>query len=357
MFICRSHKSNGTLKMAVIIPRKEAQTLGLSCLKSTRIGRMTLQGREEGFDKRVIRGGTGPSKRSQHMNGFQRLAQELRLHRAPSVTDDLRPLSFWKIQNMLGIDRLFKHLLRARSSNRPIQSPGHDIPRKFIQNRIEVIEESQRIGRQGRNIPTPEAIGRDGQIMVNSRQRMAVAGTSPRLRQMSFFQKAISRGRTQMNHIRITPISTEHGNRSIAQILTSGQCQESFSLFWKQTMRRLSRTRKAIFQATLYLLNTPSAQSMSLQSQQSGQSFLAHPYRVGLTKQLPKLLLLLRPQPNPSQRPLEPPRQAFFNAWFSMANEANAFSTSSFSLKRASWASAGTGGFFLLSRTNGTKGC
>jgi hypothetical protein len=92
---------------------------------------------------------------------------------------------------MLGIDCFFKHLLRARSSNRPIQSPGHDVPRIFIQDRIEVIEESQRIGRQGGNIPTPETIRRNGQIVVNSRQRMAVSGTSPRLRKMSFFQKPI----------------------------------------------------------------------------------------------------------------------------------------------------------------------
>ena len=180
MFICRGHKPNGTVKMAMIIPRKETQTIGLSCLKalkSTRIGWVTLQGREEGFNKGVIRGGTGSSKVTQHMDGFQRLAQELRLHRAPSVTDDLRALSFRKIQDMLGVDRLFKHFPRTRGSNRPIQSPGHDIPRILIQDRIEVIEESHRIGRQRSDIPTPEAIGRNGQIVVNSRQRMAVSGT------------------------------------------------------------------------------------------------------------------------------------------------------------------------------------
>ena len=179
MLIRRGHKSNCTVKMAIIIPRKEAQAIGLSRLKgfkSTWIGRMTLQGREEGFNKRVIRGGTGSSKVTQHMDGFQRLAQQLGLHRAPSVTDDPRSLLFREIQDMLGIDRLFKHLLRTRGSNRPIQSPGHDIPRILIQDRIEVIEESQRIGRQRGNIPTPEAIGSYGQIMVNSRQRMAVPG-------------------------------------------------------------------------------------------------------------------------------------------------------------------------------------
>jgi len=73
MFIRRGHKSNGTVKVAMIIPRKETQTIGLSCLKglkSTRIGRMALQGREEGFNKRVIRGGTGSCKVAQHMDGF-----------------------------------------------------------------------------------------------------------------------------------------------------------------------------------------------------------------------------------------------------------------------------------------------
>ena len=218
MFIRRGHKSNCAVKMTMIIPRKEAQAIGLSRLKgfkSARIGRMPLQGREEGFNKGVIRGGTGSSKITQHMGGFQRLAQQLRLHRAPSVTDDPRPLLFWKIQDMLGIHRLFKHLLRGRGSNRPIQSPGHEIPRILIQNRIEVIEESQRIGRQRGDIPTPEAIGSNGQIMVNPRQRIAVSGTPPRLRKMSFFQKPVSCGRTQMNHICVTPVSTEDGNRSI----------------------------------------------------------------------------------------------------------------------------------------------
>jgi len=356
MFIRRSHKSNSTVKMPMIIPRKEAQAIRLSCLKglkSTRIGRMALQGREEGFNKRVIRGGTGSGKTAQHMDGFQRLPQELGLHRAPPVTDDLRPLSFRKIQDMLRIDGLFKHLLRARGPNSPIQPPGHDIPRILIQDRIEVIEEPQRIGCQWGDIPTPEAIGGNGQIMVNSRQRMAVSGTPPRLRKMSFFQKPVSCGRTQMNHIRVTPISTEYGNRSICQVLTSGQRQEGFSLLWKQPVRRLSRTRKAILQGTLYLLSMPSAQSMPLQSQQSPQPFLGHPYLTGLIKHLQKLLLLLRLQPNPSQRPLEPPLQAFFKAWFSMANDAKAFSTSSFSLKRASWISEGTKGFlFFPGRTD-----
>ena len=170
MFIRRSHKSNSTAKVTMIIPRKEAQTIGLSRLKgfiSTRIGRMTLQCREEGFNKGIIRGSTGSSKGSQHMNGFQRLPQQFGLHRAPSITDDLRPLSFRKIQDMLGIDRLFKHLLCTRNSNRPIQPPGHHIPRVLIQNRVEIVEEPQRIGRQRSDIPTPKAIGRNGQIMVN----------------------------------------------------------------------------------------------------------------------------------------------------------------------------------------------
>ena len=50
MFICRSHKSNGAMKMTMIIAWKEAQTIGLSPLKapkSTRIGRMLLQGRKK----------------------------------------------------------------------------------------------------------------------------------------------------------------------------------------------------------------------------------------------------------------------------------------------------------------------
>src|SRR4030067_2751259 len=137
MFIRRGHKSNGTVKMAMIIPRKEAQTIGLSRLKgikSTRIGRMALQGRKEGFNKGVISGGTGSSKGAQHMDRFQRLAQELGLHRASPVTDDLRPLFLRKIQDMLGIDRLFKHLLRTRGSNRPIQTPSHDISLLFNHN-------------------------------------------------------------------------------------------------------------------------------------------------------------------------------------------------------------------------------
>src|SRR3989304_2656038 len=185
MFIRRSYKSNGAVKMAMIIPRKKPHAIGLSRLKglkSTRIGRMALQGREEGFNKRVIRGGTGSSKGAQHMDRFQRLAQELGLHRASPVTDDPRPLSLRKIQDMLGIDRLFKHLLRTRGSNRPIQSPGHNIPRILIQDRIEEKEETQRIGRQRGDIPTPEAIGRNSQIMVNSRQRLAVPGTAPQPR-------------------------------------------------------------------------------------------------------------------------------------------------------------------------------
>src|SRR3974390_3733779 len=101
MFIRRRHKSNGTVKVTMIIPRKEAQAIRLSRLKgfkSTRIGRMTLQGGEEGFNKRVIRGGTGSSKGAQHMNGVQRLAQQLRLHRASPIADDPRPLPFRKIQ-------------------------------------------------------------------------------------------------------------------------------------------------------------------------------------------------------------------------------------------------------------------
>jgi len=175
-----------------------------------------------------------------------------------------------------------------------------------------------------------------------------VPGTAPRLREMRLFQKPVSCGRTQMNHIRVASISTEYGNRSICQVLTSGQCQEGLSLLWKQTMRRLSWTRKAVLQGTPDLLNTPSAQTMPLQSQQGPQAFLGHPYLTGLVEQFQKLLLLLRPQANPFQRPLEPPRQTFFKPWFSMANEANAFSTSSFSLKRASWASAGTDGFLFL---------
>ena len=64
MFIRRGNESNGTVKMTMIIPRKETQAIGLSRpkgFKSTRIGRMTLQGREEGFNKGVIRGGTGSS--------------------------------------------------------------------------------------------------------------------------------------------------------------------------------------------------------------------------------------------------------------------------------------------------------
>src|SRR4030042_3217926 len=303
MFIRRSYKSNGTVKMAMIIPRKETQTIGLSRLKgfkSTRIGRVTLQGREEGINIGIIRGGTGSSKGAQHMDRFQRLAQELGLHRASSVTDDPRPLSLRKIQDMLGIDRLFKHLLRTRGSNRPIQSPGHDIPRIFIQDRIEVIKESQLIGRHRGDIPTPEAIGRNSQIMVNPRQRLAVPGTTPRLREMRLFQKPVSCGRTQMNHIRVAPISTEHGNRSICQVLTRGQRQEGVSLLWTQTMRRLSWTRKAGLQGTPDLLNTPSAQAMSLQSQQGPQTFLGHPYLTGLIEQFQKLLLLLRLQSTPS---------------------------------------------------------
>ena len=61
MFIRRSHKSNCAVKMAMIIPQEETQAIGLSRLKGfkpTRIGRMALQGREEGFNKGVIRGGT-----------------------------------------------------------------------------------------------------------------------------------------------------------------------------------------------------------------------------------------------------------------------------------------------------------
>jgi hypothetical protein len=80
------------MKVAMIIPRKKAQTIGLSRLKgfkSTRISRMTLQGREEGFNKGVIRGSTGPSKGSQYMDGSQCLAQQFGFHRAPPVTDDL----------------------------------------------------------------------------------------------------------------------------------------------------------------------------------------------------------------------------------------------------------------------------
>src|SRR4030066_1157272 len=108
---------------------------------------------------------------------------------------------------------------------------------------------------------------------------------------MLFFQKPVSCGRAQMNHIRVAPISTEHGNRSICQVLTSGQRQEGVSLLWKQTMRRLSWTRKAVLQGTPNLLSTPSAQSMSLQSQQDPQTFLAHPYRTRLIKQPQKILL------------------------------------------------------------------
>ena len=113
-------------------------------------------------------------------------------------------------------------------------------------------------------------------------------------------------------------------------------------------LRRLSRTGKAVLQGTLHLLNAPSAKSMALKSQQSREPFLGHPYLTGLIEQLQKLLLLLHLQPDPSQRLLEPPRQAFFKAWFSIANEASAFSTSSFPRKRASWASAGTEAFFFL---------
>jgi len=50
MFIRGRYKSNGTVKMAMIIPQKETQEIGLSPFKgfkSTRIGWMTLQGREE----------------------------------------------------------------------------------------------------------------------------------------------------------------------------------------------------------------------------------------------------------------------------------------------------------------------
>ena len=53
MFIRRGHESNSTVKVAMIIPRKEAQTIRLCCLKgfkSTGIGRMTLEGREERFN-------------------------------------------------------------------------------------------------------------------------------------------------------------------------------------------------------------------------------------------------------------------------------------------------------------------
>ena len=73
MFIRRGHESNGTVKVAMIIPRKKAQTIRLSHLKglkSTRIGRMSLQGREERLNKGVIRGGTGSSIGAQHMDGF-----------------------------------------------------------------------------------------------------------------------------------------------------------------------------------------------------------------------------------------------------------------------------------------------
>ena len=79
MFVRRRYESNGAVKMAMIIPRKETQTIRLSyfkSFKSPRIGRMTLQSREEGFNKGIIRGGTGSCIGSQHMNGLQRLAQE-----------------------------------------------------------------------------------------------------------------------------------------------------------------------------------------------------------------------------------------------------------------------------------------
>ena len=184
MFIRRRHKSNGTVKVSMIIPRKEAQAIGLSrlkVLKPARIGWMALQGREKGFDKGIIRGGTGSSKITQHMDRFQRLTQQLGLHRAPSVTDDPGPLVFWEIQDMLRIDRLFEHVPRGRGSNTKIQPPGHDIPRILVQDRVEVIEKPQRIGRQRRDIPAPETIGRYSQVMVNSRQGMAVAGRSPAL--------------------------------------------------------------------------------------------------------------------------------------------------------------------------------
>jgi hypothetical protein len=347
MFVRRSHKPNSAVKMTMIIPRKETQTIGLGRLKgfkSTRIGRMTLEGREEGFNKGIIRGGTGSTIGSQHVEGLQCLAQELGFHRAPPVTHHLRPFPFWKIEDMLGIDRLFKHLLCTRGSNRPIQPPGHDIPRILIQDRIEVKEEAQCIGGQESNIPTPQTIGRNGQIMVNPRHRLAMPGSSPWLRPMNLFEKPVSCGRAQMNHVRVAPVSTEHGNRSIGQILPGGQRQEGFSLLRKQPVRRLPWTRKAVLQGPYVLLSAPSAQPMSLQPQQSTQPFLGHPYLTGLIKQLQKFLLLLRFQPNPSQRPLVPPRQAFFKAWFSIANDAKALSASSFSLKRASWTSVETEG-------------
>jgi hypothetical protein len=51
MFVRRGHEPKGTVKVSMIIPRKEAQTIGLSrlkSLKSARIGWMALQGREKG---------------------------------------------------------------------------------------------------------------------------------------------------------------------------------------------------------------------------------------------------------------------------------------------------------------------
>lgn len=55
MFIRRGHKSDPTMKVTMIIPRKETQTIAqglLKAIKSTRISRMAFQGREEGFNKR-----------------------------------------------------------------------------------------------------------------------------------------------------------------------------------------------------------------------------------------------------------------------------------------------------------------
>jgi len=65
MFIPRVRKPNRAMKLTIIRPRKGAHTIGLSRLKgfkSTQIGRMALQSREEGFNKGVSVGLFGKVK-------------------------------------------------------------------------------------------------------------------------------------------------------------------------------------------------------------------------------------------------------------------------------------------------------
>lgn len=338
------------MKMAMIIPRKETQTIAqglLKAFKSTRIGQMPFQSREERLNKRVIRGGSGSGETSQKMEEFQSLSQKLRFHRTPSITHHPRPLLFGEIHKVLGINGFLKHLLCCRDSNRPIQSPGHYTLRELIQDHIKIIKETPGIGGQGINIPAPEPFGSDGQIMINSGLRFSIPSPPPRLRKLSLPENTIATEGTCMNQVQITPISTENRNRGICQSLPGSQFQEDLSFLRKQPMRSDSRPRKPVLQASLLPPSTPATQSVPLQFQKINQLLLSHSYLLCLIKQFQQLLLLLSFKANPLQRPLEPPRQTFFKAWFSIAKEAIAFSNSSFSLKRASWTSNGIGGFPL----------